>query len=344
MSGNEHIIDLDMSPSERWQPVIAAYENELSEFGARFDEALRLQIGSASKAFFLFEWVARCIQVPDELKQEMESIATLTRRYGLTYGKILFMNVFLDVSDAAMACTSVVFQESTRGMHHLRTLDWELAALRPLVARLNFKRNGVTLYKSVSILPCIGVLTGMRSGAFSLSYNFRKKQSGGIKDRCKAQAAFLLDLVKKSTSASFGPFMSFVLRDVLEQTTSFDDAVQRLKAAPCRTQCYLTVCGTRPGEGIVLVNGDPKGEMQMQGSLLVQTNHDPGMTKVDTTWAGNDPNLLTTLLRTRQLCDTVKQDSSLEDAQRQMLTPPIFNKDTMFMCTMSAAHDTMIIH
>ena len=49
---------------------------------------------------------------------------------------------------------------------------WELAErLRPLLFNAEFQKGGKTLYKSTAFAGFIGVLTGVKEGAFSITVN-----------------------------------------------------------------------------------------------------------------------------------------------------------------------------
>jgi len=58
--------------------------------------------------------------------------------------------------------------------------DWKVAEkLRPLVVDLVWKRGNSTVFQSASFVGYIGVITGVKPGAFSLTINERFSWNGG---------------------------------------------------------------------------------------------------------------------------------------------------------------------
>eukprot|EP00966_Prymnesium_polylepis_P213975 4955667-Prymnesium_polylepis.1 len=74
-----------------------------------------------------------------------------------------------DVGGGMLGCTSAAF-DCDDGVVHGRTLDWSLlAGLHALVVNLDVRRAGEPLYRCTSLVGFVGVLTGMRADAYSLS-------------------------------------------------------------------------------------------------------------------------------------------------------------------------------
>ncbi|KAK5971187.1 CBAH domain-containing protein, partial [Trichostrongylus colubriformis] len=102
---------------------------------------------------------------------------------GVNLGQLAFLNIFYELS---RFCTSVVAQPpGNKDMFHARNLDfgqlfvwnidaqsWDLTdSLKKVTINLNFIRNGTTLFKGTTLAGHVGILTGMKPNAFSLSMN-----------------------------------------------------------------------------------------------------------------------------------------------------------------------------
>lgn len=59
-----------------------------------------------------------------------------------------------------------------------RTMDWESDFLTRMTVELDFQLGGKTVALATTWAGFVGVLTGMRPGAFSVSVNFRVKGDG----------------------------------------------------------------------------------------------------------------------------------------------------------------------
>ena len=122
---------------------------------------------------------------------------------------------------------------------HVRTMDWAMDFLKTYTVQLNFKKNGKTLFKSSSWAGYLGVLTGCRPGAFSVSINFRSTNDGH----------FGKNLLKTITR---GWPISFLVREALTDCETFSHAVQILKNSKLIAPVYITVAGCKKGEGAII--------------------------------------------------------------------------------------------
>ena len=111
--------------------------------------------------------------------------------------------------------------------------------LKPYTIQLNFTRKGKTLFKASSWAGYLGVLTGMRVGAFSVSINFRRTEDGH----------FGKNIVKSITR---GWPVSFLVRETLQDCETYSHAVTILKNSKLIAPVYITVAGTKPGQGTII--------------------------------------------------------------------------------------------
>jgi hypothetical protein len=177
--------------------------------------------------------------------------------------------------EAFAACTSIVVEGKDGHPLHIRTMDWEMPQLQPLTVEIDYVQRGQVLFRATTWAGYIGVLTGVRPGAFSVSVNYRRTEMMNE----QPLKAFAKNLQRGL--ARHWP-VSFLVRAALERCGSYRTACETLQQAGLIAPTYLTVCGVSPGEGCIL-SRDREGsidgscvEAQLSDGAtpLVQTNID----------------------------------------------------------------------
>lgn len=103
-----------------------------------------------------------------------------------------------------------------------------------------FQSHGVTQYTGTTYVGFVGLVTGARFNAVSISVDERDQGHWW-------QNALAALLSRRATP------LSFLVRDVLATPeVTFDEAVHRLAYTPLVAPVYLIVGGVRPGEGAVI--------------------------------------------------------------------------------------------
>jgi len=174
--------------------------------------------------------------------------------------------------------------------------------------------------RGTSYVGYVGLLTGMKPGAFSISLD--QRDSGTLLEN------FLELLLVPNTMAA-----CFLIRDTLQKQNSFHEAVERLSHTSLVAPSYIIIGGVSTDEGAV-VTRDRIAALDLwflDGSnhrwFLVETNYDH--------WkpAGDDR---------RQVANegmnaTGKQNISLNTIFGVLSTPPVLNDQTTYTTLMSAA-------
>merc|ERR1712137_235126 len=111
-------------------------------------------------------------------------------------------------------------------------MDWELPDLKALTIEIEFCRGEQTLFVCTTWPGYVGVLTGMRPGAYSCSVNFRVTGSNY--------------LVNLRNAVTYCWPIGFLLRAVLEEDVDYATAVRSLAASELISPVYFTCCGVRP--------------------------------------------------------------------------------------------------
>ena len=84
----------------------------------------------------------------------------------------------------------------------------------------------------------IGVITGVRSGVFSISMNERYGINCGY--------VGLIEWIFNINSQQ--QFITFAMRDMLANATSYDQAVRYLAEIKLTAPCYYIIAGPQPGQ------------------------------------------------------------------------------------------------
>ncbi|MGD1846922.1 MAG: carcinine hydrolase/isopenicillin-N N-acyltransferase family protein, partial [Salibacteraceae bacterium] len=136
---------------------------------------------------------------------------------------------------------------------HARNLDWftENNALSLHSCIFLFQRQGETVFKTVGWPGFIGVLSGNRPGAFTITLN----------------------AVSSNEPPEINPPVSFLLRDVLDQESHFEGARQCLANAPIACDCLLLLSGTEAHEKVVIERTPSRHAIrESQEAFIVVTN------------------------------------------------------------------------
>ncbi len=242
-----HAIDLGRPEFERWADVIAAER----------DAAGRLVRAAAVELERIPE-VARC------------AFATLYRLFGGLYwgeirswaralgesvGTVTLLNCAYELSHVSvprwLGCTAGVRWIEGLGMAHVRTLDWPLPGMSEATRVFRFRQDGRE-FVAVGVPGQVGVLSGMRPGAYSVTINWAPPTS--------------------FPTFHYGP--TFLLRETLESCDTYAAAVERLRYTRLSTSVFFTVCGSERDQACVIERTPREAVVRtMGGAPLVQANH-----------------------------------------------------------------------
>jgi len=305
-------VNLDLPPEQGWpiKEMFPIYNKTLWEAVALIDKFIPSE----------FQWIAEslALDILPHLGKYAEEITAGAKLIGISLGKAVLLNI---IYEAEAGCTSIITQDQNNVMLHGRNLDFDLAeTLRKLVVELDFQKGGKTLYRGTSYVGYFGLLTGMRSGAFSISAN--ERDTGYLFEN------LLEALLVKGTYAA-----CFLIRDTLEQETTFDAAVKRLAETPVAAPIYIIVGGVNPGEGAVITRDRSKAadiwkiDTASGRWFEVETNWDH--------WSPPGDNRRQTAID--HMNSTGRANTTLGSIFDVLSVKPVLNSDTTYTTTMSAA-------
>lgn len=252
------VLDLDKDPKDRWtalaqDPVFENYKKDFTNYVGSYIPKAALpiitDITRSLKGKFYPDYADEMIGLADAL--------------GVSIGDVVLANLIYQVEGIGRACeagnttgpcppkaagpgmcTAIVGngQDSLDGSGIIwqgRNLDWNLdATLLKYVLRVEYKRQNKTIFTGVQIAGEIGVLHGLRKGAFSVQLNARD-QGGNFLNNL---GQIVLGL-KTPTH---------VMRYALEHEDTFEHALEFLSTTHLANPAYFVMAGIQDREGAIL--------------------------------------------------------------------------------------------
>uniref|UniRef100_A0A914VWR2 Acid ceramidase n=1 Tax=Plectus sambesii TaxID=2011161 RepID=A0A914VWR2_9BILA len=271
------IVNLDEAPETRWNHIVVKYVTQIQ---AALDTVKKM-VGVVENGILydvLVHFMTGAVDsIQEPYRTELYAIANAT---GISVGEFTLMNLFYEVSKG---CTSIVAQDANGVLYHARNQDfgtffiWDTVAhqweqtetLRNLLINVNFIQNGRPLFFGVTFAGHLGVLTGLRQHAFTLSTNAR------FGSTLPTLIPWLLE------GGNARHFLMYTDRDVMQNAKNFQEAKDYLSTVPLFGSAYFILGGTQPGEGVIITRGpnstDHVASMNASdpnGWYVLQTNYD----------------------------------------------------------------------
>lgn len=261
-----YVIDLDLPPNQRWTEICsnASYKAVMSDLL----DALEDFLDNSS----LINDLGKLINnhyFPQEYALELQGCAAAM---GVEYGWLSLVNLGYEVTEA---CTSIVAQTVNGKIYHVRNMDfwdgiWLTDHLKNLTITIDYQKGGKTLFYATSFAGYVGVLSGMKPGAFSISINTRYYPQHGLKNYLEQIIAAVME---KNNS-----LVSFLSREVMTNENDWAAAVENLSNGPLIADVYYTVGGVSTNEGAVIsrnrLNATDVWVLNASHWYEVQTNYD----------------------------------------------------------------------
>jgi len=261
------IINLDLPPQQRWKQVCSVPDyqqmtqflyNTVASILPDGGEYLN-DVGALLNNYYL----------PAEYAQEIQGCATAL---SIPYGWATLFNLGYEVSDA---CTSIVAQTQSGIIYHARNMDFWAGmgftdTLRNITFIAQYQRAGKTLFQATTFAGYVGVLSGMKPNAFSITIDTRFYPQGLADMFYEVIAA----IIEKNAS-----LVSLLSRDVLTRENSWKSALDNLSNGELIADVYYILAGVSAGQGAVISrNRHNATNVWLLDSpsrwFLVETNYD----------------------------------------------------------------------
>ncbi|EGD72101.1 Asah1 protein [Salpingoeca rosetta] len=273
-----HTIDLDLPPQERWAHVVRPKAKQIHDMIYQVIDLIPAQLRKT-----LMEHIdAKADEILDAFPapygDEIRGIANAT---GVDVGALILYNMGYEIEGG---CTSIVAQNSEGNVFHARNLDfglgfgWDKAnetwalteKLRPLLFNARVVRNGNTLFNATYYAGFVGLLTGMKTGGFSISVDTRFDNSFW---------KGLIDFFKGDHS---GHFVAFTTRSVMENNATYADALKALTSAKMVGPSYMILGGAEAKQGAIITRSSNESlhlwtlenDLHNKHFYVLETNYD----------------------------------------------------------------------
>ena len=233
-------VNLDAPPATRWTQIATDYNasiwrtvNTIESWvpallrGPLF--SMLAEIGADLESHF-----------PEEFAQEMLGISEVT---GVPPGLVVLCNL---VYELVSACTSVVAQAPNGTVFHARNLDFGdggafTSDLTVDALNVYFLQSGGVRYVATTYAGYIGVLTGERAGAFSVSIDQHLGPSWEV-----------LFNVVEGIYLRKASVIGLLIRQVLDSNASYPEALRVFSDHALLAEVYIILAGVSSGQGAVI--------------------------------------------------------------------------------------------
>uniref|UniRef100_A0A674EG59 Acid ceramidase n=1 Tax=Salmo trutta TaxID=8032 RepID=A0A674EG59_SALTR len=296
-----YTIDLDLPPSERWKLIITDKKAEV--------RAIRDLANAFVPSGKLIDLVDKDLPLivntlPYPFNEEIKGIATASGvpLGNLIHGRNMDFGLFMGWD--------------------MKNRSWLITEkLKPLVVNIDFQRGNKTVFKSTNFAGYVGMLTGIKPHAFTLTMNERFSLDGGY-----------IGIVEWILGHRDGMWMSFLTRSVLENATSYEEAKRLLAQTKLLAPAYFILGGNQTGQGCVITRSRVLSldiweiELKLGRWYVLETNYDH--------W--KEPLFLDNRRTPAMKCmnQTMQANISLKTVYDVLSTKPVLNKLTTYTTLM----------
>lgn len=296
-------INLDLAPEVRYAELVTHFNvpKISSEIGAMFDEMIDKTT--------LKKLLSTIVNHNLDKAMYLDEITYWAQTFNMDRYKVLLLQLLYEICSG---CTSIV--TNCDGQPTLiRTMDWDMSILKEMTYQATFTKNGAYLYDAVCWVGHVGIFTA-KNRNMAVSINYRRVNDFGLKT-----------IYHNFINTINGHFpVSYLLRDVFENYTNNNNAIDRLTRSNLISPVYYTVCLFDAG-GIVITRF-PTSYSLRNGETVFQTNCDDN--------SSDNENILLSHERTTFLngcLPTIRTLQSISGLKQY----PIINHETVYLAIMN---------
>ncbi|KAK7480874.1 hypothetical protein BaRGS_00027875 [Batillaria attramentaria] len=203
-------VDLNSDPHDRWGKVLDDHRVYLPEIEQMVANYIPEEL----------------LPVVQQIAKDIENI--LPSPFAQEIIDAILLNILYDLT---AYCTSIVAQDGNGTIWHARNLDYSNTdILRNLTVSVNFRRGNETVYTGTTYAGYVGLLTGQRPNAFTVTIDQR-----GVEEKHD------------------GKWWENLLTAVLDRNSSFVSfLVRQLATTVIHATAYVIVGGVKKGEGVII--------------------------------------------------------------------------------------------
>ena len=246
-----YTVDLNDSLEMRWMNVLedSWYMKSLKQMSEKFLENVNFSKSLQSMFIKIISTIMNNGAYPREMK--------CFNKYFPDY-QVMAWNITYEINQLVVGigklaklewCTSGAKYLPEIGMIHLRNNDWPMPILKKTTIVVDFINGPSGPFSAVTFPGYLGVLSGVARGRFSATINMAATDNR-------------INL--------FGRPASFIVRDMFEGCSNFDEALEFLKNGYASAPAMVHLVGLNKGESIIM-NYSSKGRFFLESN--VSANH-----------------------------------------------------------------------
>ena len=222
-------IDLSLPPELRWKEVIISK----AEYIQNYTKMALSKLEFPKLSLAVSEFYGKTFFKNTDFAKEIEGVA---RYSNLSFAEMFLMNYMYE---SFASCTSIVYEGPNGEIVLGHNLDYYFTVpMAHAIVLLEFYRNGRFLYKAHSVAGQIGIFTALRPENYAITLN--QRETGDYVNHYKQL------LINKVYPVIYN------IRMGLESFGTFDEAIRFFSSVQFGSPCYLTICGTKHNEGVVI--------------------------------------------------------------------------------------------
>ena len=305
LGNKEYVIDLNSSPSTRYNEVIRGNEHLFKAL----IEAIKKKVPKEIQNIMVrvFNTITKI-----KYKEYAEEIIGMSKSINGTSIDIFIMNCILEL---LTMCTSIVAQDPNNKVILARNFDFPFTGiLRKMHFTFIYKKNNKELFRCGNVVGNTGIFTCLKPNAFSISLNARMLNNTN-------------EMINQFMKGM--PLLGWVLRETMINAKDYKEAVKMVRGSKTVSGGYIIIAGIKKDEGCVITknrNDVAKFETLSDSTwFLAQCNNDPSnATDVRTVWAKKEMKKLG------------RQNVNLNNLVNKLLLKiPLLNNNTVAIVSMS---------
>lgn len=225
-------------------------------------------------------------------------------------------------------CTTGVWRTAEGSNTMLRVLDWPFPSLGKY-AMVALQSGPAGTFYNITWPGLAGSFTAMAPGRFSVAVNLAPMRMHGL----GLAGDWIKNRFLQMRAQGLPP--AHLLRKVCEQAKTYQEAHDMLMKTPLAVPAIFTLCGTGPGEGVIMERlEDTAAPIELGAGIQISAaNHFTSL--LNDVGKGWRPREIDSVGRFRQSCNITAHD--LEQDHFRWLTAPIINERTRLCVIADAA-------
>ena len=267
-----YAINLDLPPEERWNQVVADFEDEIKLLANNIQRVVRGKID---------ELLAKILaKANKELSYPYaEEMAGIAKAAKVPLAHLMMMNFMYEMvafkqvqeylnSTFTTGCTTILAEKEDGTVYLARNTDWGLVEMfRKLTIIVDFQENGKTIYTGTTFAGYVGVISGQKPNSFVMAIN--ERDTGD----------WWLNAFEALATNTDGAVLMLIRDTIADPLMDFKTAVETVAHRRMIAASYLIFGGLKPTEAAVVTMGRAgANSVWWLGTnhtwYLVETNYD----------------------------------------------------------------------